>query len=176
MREHLVTPLHRAALTTFRHLPAPARWAVVRRTTPTFSVGCLLVAVRDDDTVLVLRQRHQEGWTLPGGLLARRETPRQGLLRELAEELGLRTPALRALGLPDEPTAVAFHPHERHIDAIFRVDPPAGAALDLTPDGTEVLQAGWLRPDDPRLSTLTLDALERVRDVLPAPAPAVPAG
>ena len=156
MRERLVTPLHRAALTTFGRLPAPARWAVVRRTTPTFSVGALLVAVRGAE-VLLLRQRHHAGWTLPGGLLSRGETPRGALRRELGEELGLHD-----LPLPEHPTVVAFHPAERHIDAIFVVDLAGAPELRLVPDLTEVLEAGWIRLDDPTLPSLTIDVLSRV--------------
>lgn len=37
-------------------------------------------------------------WSLPGGRLKARETPRAGLRRELVEELGFRAPALVELG------------------------------------------------------------------------------
>ncbi len=151
-----VTAVQRVALSVFRRLPVRARFAVVRRTTPTFSVGAVAVLQRGD-RLMLLRQRHHAGWTLPGGLLARGELPRQALERELAEELGLV-----GLDLPQRPTAVAFHPGERHIDAVFRVHLPDGQDLPVEPDGVEVLSVGWRRADDPELAPVALAALRVV--------------
>lgn len=152
----IVTTLHRTALATFRHLPSRARFAIVRRTTPTFSVGTVLVVQRGD-RLLVLRQRHHTGWTLPGGLLERGETPHQALVRELEEEL-----QLGHLPVPERPAAVGFHPHERHIDAVFRVRLPEDTELTLVPDGTEVLATDWKRADDPDFAEVALIALRHL--------------
>ncbi|RJK92788.1 NUDIX hydrolase [Vallicoccus soli] len=147
--------VHRLALQTFRVLPPRVRFAIVRRTTPQFTVGTV-VALQRGDEILVLRQRHHHGWTLPGGLLDRGETPREALVRELDEELALR------LDVPEDPTAVVFQPRFRHIDAVFHLHLPEDARPRLEPDGTEVLDVAWRRADDPAIAEVALVALRRV--------------
>ena len=47
--------------------------------------------VRSQNRVLLVRERHADGdvfWTLPGGGVEPGESPREGLQRELVEELG----------------------------------------------------------------------------------------
>ncbi len=127
--------LHRAALSTFRRLPAPLRRGAVRVLTPRFTVGAVVVLQRPSGELLLVRQRHTGRWALPGGLLERGERPRDALAREVAEELGV---PLDVAGL-EAPTAVV-DAHARRVDLVFR------AVADVSPRpvaDAETLEAGW---------------------------------
>ena len=124
-----------AALTAFRLLPAPARRTLVRAGTPGYTVGAVLAVVHEG-SVLVLRQPHRTGWSLPGGLLDRGEAPHRGVERELLEETGLRV----RVGLP---VTTQVDPQLRRVDVIYRL------AVDHPPavrPGGEAQEARWLTP------------------------------
>src|SRR3954452_5565380 len=76
----------RVALRTFRALPRPLRILAVRIIAPGHTVGALCFLERDDGRVLLLRQYHRDGLTLPGGLLNRGEDPGRAVVREVREE------------------------------------------------------------------------------------------
>jgi 8-oxo-dGTP pyrophosphatase MutT (NUDIX family) len=68
------------------------------RTPVAFGVSAIL----EDESgrVLLVRQRYSPGWHLPGGGAERGEPPAEAILRELREEVGLRsadTPVLHGL-------------------------------------------------------------------------------
>src|SRR5881409_2751187 len=81
-------PIYHFALRLFRRLPAPVRRLAVRVGTPSFTVGAVCLLQREG-RLLMLRQPHREGWSLPGGLLDRRESAADAVRRELREEVGL---------------------------------------------------------------------------------------
>jgi 8-oxo-dGTP diphosphatase len=128
---------HALALRAFRRMPTWARVFVVRRIAPAHTVGALCF-VEHEGRVLVLRQRHRRGWTLPGGLVNRGETAVQAVEREVGEETGLRVEV-------GQPFATVIEPRIRRVDVLFRV------TLDERPDVTvagEALTAEWLTADD----------------------------
>jgi len=127
-------------------MPARARRLVVRAGAPTYTVGAVCAIVRDDE-VLLLRQRHRDGWTLPGGLLDRGEDCDAAMRRELAEELRLEVD-------PGLPVTTLVDGAARRVDIIYRIESYDG--IEPRPRG-EALQALWVRPD-----TLGLDSLETV--------------
>jgi ADP-ribose pyrophosphatase YjhB (NUDIX family) len=129
--------LYTAALVVFRHLPAPVRRALVRAGTPGFTVGAVCVLEHQGE-VLVLRQPHRTGWSLPGGLLDRGEDPRAGVEREVREETGLRI----EVGLP---VATQVNAHLRRVDVIYRL---RVAERPLVRPGGEAQRAEWLRPEE----------------------------
>jgi 8-oxo-dGTP diphosphatase len=109
-------------------------------------------------------------WFLPGGGLRHGEHPRDGVLRELAEETGLS-----AVGAsPREATAdVIDLPHRgvsvhtlRLIYDVRRRDPDVGAALRAEPDGTSDL-ARFVSRDE----AAGLPLMPFVADLLGLPAP-----
>lgn len=47
--------------------------------------------------LLIVKPTYREGWLLPGGTVERDESPRQGCIREVEEEIGLLVPTLTLL-------------------------------------------------------------------------------
>jgi 8-oxo-dGTP diphosphatase len=126
-----------AILTVFRLLPAPLRRGVVRAGTPSFTVGAVC-AVEHDGALLMLRQPHRPGWSLPGGLLGRGETAVRAVTREVREETGL----LIEVGVP---LTVKVNPRVRRVDVIFRVRVDHRPRVRAAGEATD---AAWCRPDD----------------------------
>jgi ADP-ribose pyrophosphatase YjhB (NUDIX family) len=114
-----------------------ARVFIVRRVAPAHTVGALCF-LEHEGRVLLLRQRHRRGWTLPGGLVNRGETAVQAVEREVGEETGLRI-------VVGQPFATVIEPHVRRVDVLFRV------TVDERPEvrvAGEALTADWLAPDE----------------------------
>ncbi|HEX5534502.1 MAG TPA: NUDIX domain-containing protein [Actinomycetales bacterium] len=141
-----------AALLTFRKLPRPLRRSLVRAGTPSYTVGAVCV-VEHDGHMLMLRQPHRHGWSLPGGLLGWGESPAAGVTREVCEETSLEIEV-------GEPVATQIHPGARRVDVIYRV------VLDRRPEvrvGGEAKAFRWMRRDDvPEMD----DATQEIMDVL----------
>ena len=94
-------------------------------------------------------RHHAFQYALPGGRLDEGETPVEGALRELAEELGVGLPESAVLGLLDDyPTRSGY--------VVTPVVVWGGGRLDLRPEPGEVLAAYRVglhelyRPDSPR--------------------------
>lgn len=140
MVPHLPAPFKRAGLSAFRRLPASVRRRAVHAGTPNFTVGAVVLLRDAAGRVLLVRQRHSGGWSLPGGLLAPGETPEQAAARELGEELGIPLEATRLT--PAAPSAVV-DPRARRVDIVFSATAPD----ELRIDGLEVLEARWFAPE-----------------------------
>jgi 8-oxo-dGTP diphosphatase len=126
----------RLALRTFRALPRPLRVLAVRWIAPGHTVGALCF-VEAGGRVLLLRQHHRDGWTLPGGLVNRGEDATAAVQREVREETGLRV----EVGLP---FATLIAPRSRRVDILFHV--AVDAPVQVRPAG-EAVRADWLQPD-----------------------------
>lgn len=61
-----------------------------------------------DDAILLVQERADGGWTLPGGWADPCESPREAVVREIREESGYETRAVRLLAVYDR----SKHPHE----------------------------------------------------------------
>jgi ADP-ribose pyrophosphatase YjhB (NUDIX family) len=132
--------LRRFVGTVFYSLPHPMRRRIVRIATPTYTLGSVvLVMDAEREHLLMLRQPPGRRWTLPAGLLNRREQPIEGAQRELAEETGIEA-KLEEL-IPADPNAVV-HTRGRWVDNVFRLvrDPDS---TQIIVDGHEVWDAGW---------------------------------
>jgi 8-oxo-dGTP pyrophosphatase MutT (NUDIX family) len=155
----------------FHRLPMKVRRRIVRTVAPTYTLGGVTLlldvhsvgdtpAPRIPDTarILLLRQPPGFGWSLPGGLIDRGESPLQCAARELREETGVELP-LDAF-VPAVPNAVV-HPRGQWVDTVFvaHVDPadhPAEA------DGIEVDELAWHPVTDlPRLTLPTARLVAR---------------
>lgn len=133
----LPRPIYLLALRVFRWLPAPLRRSAVRAGTPGFTVGAVCLLERDGK-LLMLRQPHREGWSLPGGLLSRGESAAAAVERELVEETGVRVQVGR-------PVTVVVDSPLRRVDVIYRVA-VTGDIGELP--GGEATTARWLDPAD----------------------------
>ena len=126
-----------ATLMAFRRLPPPLRRTLVRAGTPGYTVGAVC-AIEHDGHLLFLRQPHRDGWSLPGGLLDRGETPALGVVREIREETGLEVEV-------GDPVATEVHPRVRRVDVVFHI------LVDERPPvrvGGEAKDHHWWRPGD----------------------------
>jgi 8-oxo-dGTP pyrophosphatase MutT (NUDIX family) len=112
-------------------LPRPLRRAYLGLTHPRLFVGVMALIRDDQDRVLVLEHtyRRRHAWGLPGGYLKGREQPSEGLVRELAEELGLQ------VEVGDLLMAGLYNPHE--LDLLYRARIIGG-----TPKATPEVR-GW---------------------------------
>ncbi len=128
-------PIYLAALRIFRRLPAPLRRTAVRAGTPGFTVGAVCLIERDG-RLLMLRQPHRDGWSLPGGLLCRGESAADAVQRELVEEIGVRVEVGR-------PVTVVVDSPLRRVDVIFRVQVTGDIGERV---GGEATTARWLDP------------------------------
>lgn len=148
--------LRRAAHSVFRALPPGVRNRLVRALTPNYTVGAVTLVRDHDGAVLLLRQPPGWGWSLPGGLLGRREDPARGAARELAEETGITVDPTELL--PASPNA-RINAAAQQVDVIFTVTVDRSATT-LTIDPVEVLEAGWYAIDDlPPLTVSTARTL-----------------
>ena len=142
----------------FRRLPAPIRRFAVHAGAPSYTVGAVALLRRSDGSVLLVDQRHSPGWALPGGLLRRGESPASAVVREVAEEVGLR---LDVDTLP-QPIATT-NPLARRVDLIYVIETGDDDDASST-DEAEVKRIGWFALDAlPDVSEPTEDILRAVR-------------
>jgi 8-oxo-dGTP pyrophosphatase MutT (NUDIX family) len=92
--------------------------------------------------LLIVQTSYRRTVSLPGGGLDRGETPVDGVLRELREEVGL-TLAPELLRLASEFDQVVEHRR----DHVWLFEAEVTAELAVVPDGREILEARWLRPE-----------------------------
>jgi len=69
------------------------------------------------DRVLLVRERTDGGWTLPGGFADVNEAPSEAVAREILEESGYRARAVKLAALVDKNR----HPHPRHLYHIYKL-------------------------------------------------------
>jgi 8-oxo-dGTP diphosphatase len=148
-------PLYLFALRVFRRLPAPLRRTAVRLGTPGFTVGAVCLLERHG-RLLMLRQPHRQGWSLPGGLLSRGENAAAAVTREVREETGLRIEVGR-------PVTVVVDSPLRRVDVVFRVEVDGEVGERV---GGEATTARWLVPDEvDEMDGPTRQILDAARDV-----------
>jgi len=104
----------------------------------TRGVKCI---VECDGKWLMIRNTYGRGhWTFPGGAVRRRERPEHAAIREVAEEVGISLPFVRAIG-----SFCSTKQYKRDTVQCFT------AAVDTADhhiDGKEVLEAAWIAPAD----------------------------
>ena len=150
--------MKKAAFAAFRRMPAPLRRLVVRWMSPSFTVGAVAVLRRPDGSIVLVDQRHSDGWALPGGLLRRGEPAADALVREVCEEIGVD---LHSARLPVPLAAVTAS--VRRVDVVFVID-IEGAAGMRAADSAEVLSVEWFGLDAlPEVTPPTREILRAVR-------------
>jgi 8-oxo-dGTP diphosphatase len=137
-------------------MPRGMRIRLIRTVAPSHTVGAVCL-IENEGLLLMLRQRHRPGWTLPGGLVNRGETAVAAVCREVREETGLRVEV-------DLPIGTFVEPRTRRVDVVFHV------VADSRPEvraGSEAVRADWLRldqlgqVDEPTAQVLALFARSR---------------
>ena len=68
-----------------------------------FSIGVFAIILDSSNRVLLCHRRDKDLWNLPGGGLESGETPWQGVVREVAEEVGLQVTVNRLIGVYSKP-------------------------------------------------------------------------
>ena len=101
---------------------------------------------RSDGALLLVRERVDGGWTMPGGWADVDESVAEGAVREVAEEAGVEVRATGLLGLYERerrghPT-IAWH----CLKAVVACEPVDVSGGEPVADGVEVMEAGWFTP------------------------------
>jgi 8-oxo-dGTP diphosphatase len=149
-------------MAAFRRLPAPVRRAAVHAGAPSYTVGAVALLRRPDGRLLLVEQRHSDGWALPGGLLRRGESAAAAVAREVAEEVGVALDAA-TLSVPRAVVTAGV----RRVDVVFDVDVDADVDAHQE-DVAEVKRLGWFALDAlPAVSRPTADILLALRVVPP---------
>lgn len=131
----------RAGLKVYGWLPPLVRQRFVRAVKPSFTVGTMTAVTRADGAVLLVRHSYLSYWSLPGGLLNRRERVEVGAARETREEVGLR------ITLVGEP-AVVVDPYKQVVRVIYRAGLADGVRAEHAhPASPEIVEVGWFSRD-----------------------------
>jgi ADP-ribose pyrophosphatase YjhB (NUDIX family) len=135
--------MQRRSLRVLRLLPT--RWLerAVRLRSPSYTLGSACM-IEHDGKVLLVRTAYRRNWSLPGGLLSKRETPLDGLRREVREEV--------ALDVAVDPDPIVIVDLGRQlVDFFFRATLPAGTdPADAHPGSAEIEEVGWFTRDEAR--------------------------
>ena len=110
--------------------------------------------VFDGDALLLVREKVDGHWTLPGGWVEVGESPSEAVVREVREESGYETRAVKLLALYDRDKH-ASTPHQWHIwKACFRCELVDG--IQHEPDD-EILETRFFRQADlPQLDNVRI--------------------
>lgn len=113
-----------------------------------------------DGRMLLVRQRELDIWSTPGGMIEPDEHPADAVVREVAEETGLRVAPVRVAGVFGGPDFVVRYANGDEAQYVIIAFECAVAAGELRADGDETVEARffslaetadlpmppWLRP------------------------------
>lgn len=74
-------------------------------------------AIFQDNTILLVKERSDGGWTLPGGWADVGESPSEAVIREVFEESGYQVQATRLLAIYDREK----HDHPPHANYVYKI-------------------------------------------------------
>jgi len=131
-------------------------------TTPKVDVRGALVD--DDERILLMRERSDGKWSLPGGWADPLDTPSVAAEREVLEETGYGAKAVKLVGVWDRDTQGHVPPMPFSIYKLFFLCQPTGEVRP--PDVLETLEIGWFGLDElPDLSLGRISARQLGRIV-----------
>ncbi len=118
-------------------------------------------AVFRDDTILLVRERSDGRWTLPGGWVDIGESPSEAVVREVFEESGYETRAVKLLALYDrnkhDHPPIIWHTYK----LFFLCELTGGTAIEAN---TEITEVGFFHEDAlPELSIGRVTATQIAR-------------
>lgn len=133
----------RSLFRAFGTLPKPFRRWLIRLLRPSWTAGSVGVLEREDGRWLFVKPVYREGWTLPGGLVDRGESPATTIVRELSEEIGASVETIGG-GM------VALHARYRRLETVYRVRLIDGQVPDdLDVQTPELSELRWCDPSAP---------------------------
>ena len=107
--------------------------------------------VDDDERILLMRERSDGRWSLPGGWADPLDTPSRAVEREILEETGYGATAVKLVGVWDRETQGHVPPLPFSIYKLFFLCAATGEVR--SPDALETLDVGWFAIDElPELS------------------------
>lgn len=134
------------------HIPSRSKRSRVGRG----AIGIL----REHNQLLVIRRAAGVArpgcWCFPGGHVEAAETPRQAVVRELQEELGIQVVATRRLGTVRVSDI-------NYVLAVWCVEHVGGS---ITPAPSEVAEVRWMLPDELRQIEPSMPSNESVLTML----------
>ena len=116
-----------------------------------------------DERILLMRERSDGRWSLPGGWADPLDRPSRAVEREIREETGYLARAVKLVGCWDRDLQGHTPPLPVHVYKLFFLCEQAGPVGD--PDALETLEIGWFALHDlPGLSPgrITARQLERM--------------
>jgi ADP-ribose pyrophosphatase YjhB (NUDIX family) len=120
--------------------------------------------VDDDERILLMRERSDNRWSLPGGWADPLDTPSRAVEREMVEETGYGARAVKLVGCWDRDTQGHLPKLPFSIYKLFFLCEPTGDVRP--PDALETLEIGWFGLDElPELSAGRVSARELGRMV-----------
>lgn len=123
----------------WKFTPGVIRRRMVRLGQNRFTVTTGAMLFDEQSRILLLEHvfRPDSGWGIPGGFLANREQPEEGLRRELREEISIEIDAVEFL-------FARTLPRPRQVEIYFR----ARVVGDPKPSSFEIKQAEWFALDE----------------------------
>ena len=117
-----------------------------------------------DERILLMRERSDNRWSLPGGWADPLDTPSRAVEREVLEETGYGATAVKLVGCWDRDTQGHLPKLPFSIYKLFFLCEPTGDVRP--PDALETLEIGWFGLDElPELSAGRVSARELGRMV-----------
>ncbi|MGI8614685.1 MAG: NUDIX hydrolase N-terminal domain-containing protein [Nocardioidaceae bacterium] len=112
----------------------------------------------EEGAVLLVREKADGGWSMPGGWCDILETPREAVAREVLEETGLPVHVLRLAALLDRERWGHEPPFDAHVYKVFFLCAPQGSVeVARAADEREISDVGWFSVDRlPNLSSSRL--------------------
>jgi 8-oxo-dGTP pyrophosphatase MutT (NUDIX family) len=133
--------IRRRSFHLLRRVPSPVLERAVRLRSPSYTLGAACM-IENDSKVLLVQTSYRRAWSLPGGLLDRREPPLEGLHREVREEVGLEVDVV------SEPIVIVDLGRQI-IDFLYRATLPAGTSPDAArAASSEIESVGWFTRED----------------------------
>lgn len=106
--------------------------------------------VFQDDALLLVKELSDHGWTLPGGWADPFESPSEAVVREVLEESGFETRAIKLLAVFDRSRHPHWPPYPYHIYKLFILCELTGGSPKASKETSDV---GFFHEDEiPELS------------------------
>lgn len=133
--------MHAVLLRIFGALPRFARARIVRILYPTFTAGTAVILQRPDGRVLLVTQSYSRDWSLPGGLMDKKESPGETAGREVMEELGV------LVDLDGEHPIPIRSTQRVHFTFVFHAEVSDAVADAAKSTSVEITGVEWFHPD-----------------------------